>query len=104
LRFDTLNIALSYRIRSIASDIFIIDNFGHKNTTSDQNKLEDLFAVEEVEATASIPLSCTNQEDRMIWRGSTNGIFSVKSAYHLAKEMEDRAMAGSSKGAPNNDV
>jgi hypothetical protein len=73
-------------------------------TRWDQNKLEDLFAAEEVEAIAFIPLSCTNQEDIMIWRGSTNGIFSVKSAYHLAKEMEDRAMVGSSKMAPNNDV
>jgi hypothetical protein len=34
LRFDTLNIALSYGIRSIASGIFIIDNFGHEITTS----------------------------------------------------------------------
>jgi hypothetical protein len=73
-------------------------------TRWDQNKLENLFAVEEVEAIVSIPLSCTNQVDRMIWRGSTNGIFSIKSAYHLAKEMEDQAMAGSSKGALNNDV
>jgi hypothetical protein len=60
--------------------------------------------VEEVEVIVSIPLSCTNQEDRMIWRGSTNGIFSVKNAYHLAKEMEDQAMPGSSEEAPNNDV
>jgi hypothetical protein len=34
LRFDTLNIALSYKIRYIASGIFIIDNFGHEITTS----------------------------------------------------------------------
>lgn len=73
-------------------------------TRWERNKLEDLFAVEEFEAIVCIPLSCTNQEDRMIWRGSTNGIFFVKSTYHLAKDMEDRAMAGSSKGALNNDV
>lgn len=70
----------------------------------DRNKIESLFTTEKVEAIASIPLSCTNQEDRMIWRGTTNGVFSVKSAYHLAKEMEDRSMAGSSKGSPNNEV
>jgi hypothetical protein len=34
LRFDTLNIALSYGIRPIVSGIFIIDKFGHKFTTS----------------------------------------------------------------------
>jgi hypothetical protein len=35
LRFDTLNIALSYKIRSIASGLFLLlINFGRKITTS----------------------------------------------------------------------
>ena len=28
-----------------------------------------------------IPISCTNQDDILIWRGIKNGIFSVRSAY-----------------------
>jgi hypothetical protein len=56
----------------------------------DEHILENLFYKEEVSAIRSIPLSSTNQEDWLIWRGTANGLFSVKSAYHLAKEVEER--------------
>lgn len=36
----------------------------------------------------SIPLSCTNRNDYLIWRGTPKDTFLVKSAYHLAKEGE----------------
>jgi hypothetical protein len=49
--------------------------------------LETLFTAEEVDAILSIPLSSTNRSDGVIWRGSSNGIFTVKSAYQMAKEM-----------------
>jgi hypothetical protein len=32
-----------------------------------------------------VPISCTNQEDIQIWRGTKNGVFSMKSAYYLQK-------------------
>ena len=40
----------------------------------------------------------------MIWRGTTNYLFSVRSAYHLAKEAVDRTKAGSSYGFYNSDI
>lgn len=49
-------------------------------------------------AIQQISLSSTNQSDNQIWRGTANGLFWVRSAYYLAKEMEDRAKAESSKG------
>jgi hypothetical protein len=52
----------------------------------------------------SIPLSRTNQLDKKIWKGTANGLFSVKSAYHLAKEIEDRQTAECSMGLQNSDV
>lgn len=70
----------------------------------DQTKVEDLFNEDEVKAIKTIPLSCTNQENMMIWRGTTNGLFSVRSAYHLAKETVDRMKAGSSFGFYNSDI
>ena len=60
--------------------------------------IETLFCKEEATAIRSIPLSSTSQEDRLIWCGIANGIFSVKSAYHLAKEVEERYRAASSMG------
>jgi hypothetical protein len=48
--------------------------------------IEDIFLPHEAMTILSIPLNSTNQEDRMTWRGMTKGIFSIKSAYHMAKE------------------
>jgi hypothetical protein len=70
----------------------------------DMDVLGNLFREEEVRAIKSIPLSRTNQPDMMIWRGTVNGQFSVKSAYHLAKEIEDRQKAECSKGMQNREV
>jgi hypothetical protein len=41
-------------------------------------------------------VSPTGQPDRLIWWGNSNGLFSVKSAYHLCKELESRASGESS--------
>ncbi|CAL1378948.1 unnamed protein product [Linum trigynum] len=38
----------------------------------------------------AIPLPRANMEDRLIWYGTADGVFSVKSAYHLAVALEQR--------------
>jgi hypothetical protein len=53
----------------------------------DNNLLNVLFSAEEVNLIKKIPISCTNQEDVLIWRGTKNGIFSVRSAYHMQMEI-----------------
>ncbi|XP_059436512.1 uncharacterized protein LOC132169499 [Corylus avellana] len=58
--------------------------------------LDTIFSKEEVRLIQAIPISCTNQEDTLIWRGTKNGVFSVKSAYHMQKEVLSLALAGSS--------
>jgi hypothetical protein len=45
--------------------------------------LESLFAQDEVQMIKNIPLSCMNKEDIQIWRGTKNGVFIVRSAYHV---------------------
>jgi hypothetical protein len=70
----------------------------------DYNMLDNMFDEEELKAIKSFPLSYTNQEDMMIWKGTTNGLFLIRSAYHLAKEVEDRAKVGSSMGVPTSEV
>ena len=62
----------------------------------DHGKLVNLFTKEEVAAIKKIPISHTNQPDYQIWRCMSSGIFLVKSAYHLAKELEDRKTPESS--------
>jgi hypothetical protein len=58
--------------------------------------LEVLFSEDDVKRIQRIPLSQNNHEDIQYWKGSNNGLFTVKSAYHLHKEIMDRSRAGSS--------
>lgn len=56
-----------------------------------------IFTVEEVATINTIPISHTDQPDLQIWCCTNSGIFSVKNAYHLAKELESRtSLEGSS--------
>jgi hypothetical protein len=56
----------------------------------DVNLIKEIFSSEEVNAILSIPFSTTNQPNILMWRGTSNGSFTVGSAYHLAKELESR--------------
>ena len=58
--------------------------------------LKNLFSKEEVHLIQSLPVSHSNREDRCIWRGTKNGIFSVRSAYFLLQEFEAQRSASSS--------
>jgi hypothetical protein len=62
------------------------------------------FGEDEATAIYNIPLSRYNQEDKMIWRASRTGEFSVRSAYHLEKERQERKKGESSNGARPLDV
>jgi hypothetical protein len=69
-----------------------------------QSLLKKIFSQEEVQAINSIPLSSTNQPDVEIWRGTATGVFSVRSTYHLAKEIESRQLPESSSTMGNSEV
>ena len=70
----------------------LIDSDGHGWK---KELLETLFFLDEIEAILSIPLKL-NRRDVVIWRGTTNGQFNVKTAYHAATEKESQLQAGSS--------
>lgn len=54
----------------------------------DIQRLRDNFNSKELRAISSIPISGTGHPDVMVWRGTNSGVFSFRSAYHLAKEIE----------------
>lgn len=66
--------------------------------------LESTFTAEEVQVIQSIPLSCTNQEDVQIWRGTKNGVYSVRSAYYIQQELLVSTAASSSRGYGGSDL
>jgi hypothetical protein len=47
------------------------------------------FMEEEAQVISSIPLNPLKSEDKLIWRCSANGDFSVRSAYHLGMELQE---------------
>ncbi|KAL0434847.1 UNVERIFIED_CONTAM: hypothetical protein Sradi_0192600 [Sesamum radiatum] len=61
----------------------------------DVEKVHGLFWPMDSEMILSIPLSRVGAPDLVIWHYSHNGIFSVRSAYHLACSLEDRPCSSS---------
>jgi hypothetical protein len=58
--------------------------------------LQEVFQHEEALVISNIPLCPLQPPDRLIWRGTTNGVFTVRSAYHLGKELQNNMAAQSS--------
>jgi hypothetical protein len=54
------------------------------------------FLVEEASVILNIPLSPLLPKDRLIWRGTKNEIFTVRSAYHLGMERKALQLPGCS--------
>ncbi|KAJ0017173.1 hypothetical protein Pint_11950 [Pistacia integerrima] len=61
--------------------------------------LKDLFSESEVSTISQIPISVFNRPDKLVWRCSQNGLFSVRNAYHLElvmfflSELEEKHLA-----------
>jgi hypothetical protein len=58
--------------------------------------VKETFSEEEAKAILSIPIGGTNRPNTLIWRGMAFGMFTVRSAYHLAKELSMQDQAESS--------
>jgi hypothetical protein len=64
--------------------------------------VRDNLFIRGVRLIQAIPITCTNHKDILKWRGTKNGVFFMKSAYHLQKEVESVSRVGnSSRGEVN---
>ncbi|XP_042958050.1 uncharacterized protein LOC122293561 [Carya illinoinensis] len=59
--------------------------------------IQELLTAQEYEAVKAIPISAGGREDRMVWHFTTNGEYSVKSGYHVHRQMEADFQGESSK-------
>ena len=64
------------------------------------NMIRDIFMEHEADSILSIPLSTKLPVDRLVWSAAANRRFSVKSAYHLARNrgIIDRGESSDSSG------
>jgi hypothetical protein len=61
--------------------------------------IQEVFSPEEAATITSIPLCPAFPLDRIIWKGTSTGMFSVRSAYHLGMDIQRRL-----RGEPSNPV
>lgn len=54
-----------------------------------EDLLQNIFSPSEVAQIKSIPISLVSRDDQMVWSYTNNGVFLVKNAYHLHKQLED---------------
>ncbi|XP_042982649.1 uncharacterized protein LOC122311907 [Carya illinoinensis] len=59
--------------------------------------VHEMFETEEAKLICRIPLSITNASNKLVWRGSKDGLFSVKSAFHLLNEVDGRELGQTSR-------
>ncbi|KAJ4982235.1 hypothetical protein NE237_033072 [Protea cynaroides] len=68
---------------------WVSDLIDSSNKQWNQYLLKSIFSPMEVSVVLNIQLSLYPKEDKIIWGGTKNGIFSVHSAYHLLKNREN---------------
>ena len=60
--------------------------------------LEQVLLPRDMEIIKQIPLSKRKSSDRLIWIGTSNGKFTVRSAYYLLLHEQDRVLESTSRG------
>ncbi|KAL0317111.1 UNVERIFIED_CONTAM: hypothetical protein Sangu_2125400 [Sesamum angustifolium] len=65
-----------------------------------QTLVRTLFWHDEAESILAIPLSSVVGEDFVIWHHTANGMFSIKSAYHVAVSLANRNQPSTSHPMP----
>jgi hypothetical protein len=59
--------------------------------------IKEIFSAKEAHIVYQIPLSLVKVNDTLIWRGTMNGVLSVRSTYHIDKELQALRRNGSSR-------
>lgn len=66
----------------------------HDTSSWNSELIRDVFLLHEAEVILGLVLSSRLPEDRLVWAPSSNGRFSVRSAYMVAMEMKEKGLKG----------
>jgi hypothetical protein len=59
---------------------------------------------DEAKVIASIPLCSSLPLDKLVWQGTTDGVFSVRSAYHMGMDSNTRGRGSASRVSQENRI
>jgi hypothetical protein len=85
-------------VRVLSEEATVDSLIDHDLKCWNSDLLEQVFLPRDVEIIKQIPLSKRSPSDRLIWTGTSNGNFSVRSAYHLLLHEQERMLESSSRG------
>lgn len=88
--YTVISSRVSHPQISLVSDLIDVDR-----KSSNMDLLKQVFLPFEVKNIGRIPLSTRLPEDRQIWAETSNGYFSIRSAYKIALELDKHDDRGS---------
>jgi hypothetical protein len=91
---------IQVNIQNISPEARVSDLINFETNWWNIPLLEQIFPAETVEQICNIPISPRLMKDVLVWAGTKNGMFSVRSAYNLDLELLDR-QKGCSSFTPN---
>lgn len=62
----------------------------------DENLIKQIFTPSDVDDILAIPLGLPEEKDKIIWNVDSKGLFSMKSAYHMASNLQQTKEASAS--------
>jgi hypothetical protein len=75
--------------RSLTVNCLVADLIDYDLRKWKEELIQAEFGEEEAKTISGIPSNPLLPADKLIWRGTVNGEFSVRSAYHLGVELEE---------------
>jgi hypothetical protein len=82
--------------RILSEDATVNELFDPNTGSWNRDLLREIFVEEEAEIIGNLPKSKYRRPDKLIWRASPSGTFTVRSAYHLEMEMKMKKSGTSS--------
>lgn len=91
------NLQVLYPVLGLDSDTRLSTLIDQQSGNWNSPLIQVLFPQDIADVICGLPLSPLNKPDRLIWRGGKNGLFTVRSAYHLEVLRKEQELGESSR-------
>jgi hypothetical protein len=103
-----LPVLVTYSVQSprinMQANTHVAEFINHANRRWNKNLIEATFSREEAKVIKNIPLSPLLPRDKLIWKGTHNGVFTVRGAYHGEVERQSLVKGDCSNPGKNEEA